>query len=199
MNRLEGVAPPLILTKTRLIDEGRAEQQEWQPVSYLARGPAHLESFDGLLSTWGGHDAFLNAGDRLKARLSAQRARRRGGCQGTNRCCGEIARPLILWSNQVSILIVLKVFEVWTNSGREEETGREVETNKKVEETRERRNKTRNGKNKHKTEEWGLSREDRKKTKGRGDQCKTTLYWAKTNTQHYRQIRRAAVSSLALF
>lgn len=59
-------------------------------------------------------------------------------------------------------------------------------------------------KNKHKKKKWGLSREDRKrwwreKTKGRGDQCKTTLYWVKTNTQHHRQLWRAAVSSLTLF
>lgn len=79
----------------------------------------YLESFDSLLSSRGWHDALLDAGDWLKAHLAAQRARGRRGCQGTNRGCGEMARALVLWGYQVSMLIVLNVFEVWANSRRE--------------------------------------------------------------------------------
>lgn len=96
----------------------------WRLQQRVHTDQLYLESFNSLLSSGGGHNPLLDAGDRPKAHLVAQRARGWRSCQGTNRCCGEMARALVLWGYQVSILIVLNVFEVWANSRRERRRGK---------------------------------------------------------------------------
>lgn len=94
---------------------------QWHDVA--PRGMLYLESFNSFLSPGGGHDPLLYAGGGLQGPLAAQWARGWRGCQGANRGCGEMARALVLWGYQVSILIVLNVFEVWADSKREREVG----------------------------------------------------------------------------
>lgn len=119
----------------------------------------YLQPLDGLFSARRGHDALLDAWNGLQPCLAAQRAWGRRGCQAAHRCCGEMARPLVLWGKQVSMLIVVYIFQVWATEERQT--------------TQRGRSKSGGGRNVRESTRDRQTEKGRKRTKRRKDQCET--------------------------
>lgn len=159
---------------------------QWHDVA--PRGMLYLESFNSFLSPGGGHDSLLYAGGGLQGPLAAQWARGWRGCQGANRGCGEMARALVLWGYQVSILIVLNVFEVWADSKREREVGQGGDKTWNERNKIERQERGRNG-----DRESGVGMGGG--TKGGKTNVRHTLYRVKTNA-HHNSYRKAVFNKI---